>query len=211
MEDGIRVVGSSSMGTLRAAELHPFGMEGYGWVFDSYRNRHLEADDEVGMVHGEPDDGCPVFVDALVNIRQTLRRAVQIGLLSAQLASDLIVTARQMPFTASTWDRLLGAVDAPESCYLARQLPALRVDIKHADALVALHNIIDGCGGAATRPGPPPTVWSQRWKQRWAPPVPVVITTDSGTNTTIEVRDTDVRSLLSICATDRWAYLPALE
>lgn len=35
MADGVRVVGSSSMGALRAAELHPFGMEGYGWVFET--------------------------------------------------------------------------------------------------------------------------------------------------------------------------------
>ncbi|KAA1244755.1 TfuA-like protein [Mycobacterium simiae] len=211
MEDGVRVVGSSSMGALRAAELHPFGMEGYGWVFESYRNGYLEADDEVGMVHGEPEDGYPVFVDALVNIRQTLSLAVQTGLLSAQLESDLIAAARRMPFTARTWDRLLGAVDAPERRYLARQLQALRVDVKRADALVALQQILDGHGGGATRTGPPPTVWSERWKQRWAPSIPITVTTDTGTDTTIEVRDTDVLSLLSICATDRWAYLPALE
>ncbi|ORB89574.1 hypothetical protein LAUMK42_04766 [Mycobacterium persicum] len=44
--DGIRVVGSSSMGALRAAELHPFGMKGYGWVFESYRSGLLDADDQ---------------------------------------------------------------------------------------------------------------------------------------------------------------------
>ena len=30
MEEGIRVLGASSMGALRAAELHPFSMIGYG-------------------------------------------------------------------------------------------------------------------------------------------------------------------------------------
>lgn len=211
IQDGVRVVGSSSMGALRAAELHPFGMEGYGWVFDNYRNGYLEADDEVAMVHGEPEDGYPVFVDALVNIRQTLARGVETGLLSAQLATDLVEKARRTSFTMRTWNRLLDAVDHPEIHCLAKKLTESRVDIKHADALVALRNIADGQGGVATRPGPPPTVWSVRWKQRWAPPAPVTTTSDTDTGTTIEVRDTDVLSLLSICATDRWAHLPALE
>ncbi|OOK67694.1 tfuA-like family protein [Mycobacterium kansasii] len=169
IQDGVRVVGSSSMGALRAAELHPFGMEGYGWVFDNYRNGYLEADDEVAMVHGEPEDGYPVFVDALVNIRQTLARAVETGLLSAQLAADLVETAGRTPFTMRTWDRLLAALEVPERSCLAKQLTASRVDIKHADAVVALRNIVDGQDGVATRPGPPPTVWSVRWKQRWEP------------------------------------------
>ncbi|SON58661.1 hypothetical protein MSIMFI_00139 [Mycobacterium simulans] len=212
LDSGIRVVGSSSMGALRAAELHPFGMEGYGWVFESYRDGHLDADDEVGMVHGEPEDGYPVIVDALVNIRHTLGRAVEIGLLSAQLAADLIETARRMPFTARTWHRLLVAVGVPEISCLAKQLQELRVDIKHADAIVALHNIVEGHrGGAASRPRPPRTIWSERWQQRWAPTIPVAVTNQGHTQTTVEVRDTDVLALLSVCATDRWAYLPALE
>lgn len=210
IQDGVRVVGSSSMGALRAAELHPFGMEGYGWVFESYRNGYLEADDEVAMVHGEPEDGYPVFVDALVNIRQTLARCVETGFLSAQLAADLVEKARRTPFTMRTWDRIFDAVE-PESRYLANQLRALRVDIKHHDAIVALHNVRDGQCGTATSPAPPPTIWSRRWQQRWAPTTSVVITTDSGTKATVEVCDTDVLSLLSVAATDRWAYLPALE
>ncbi|SOJ53743.1 hypothetical protein MSIMFB_01242 [Mycobacterium simulans] len=74
IDDGVRVVGSSSMGALRAAELHPFGMQGYGWVFEGYRDGILDAGDEVGMVHGDPEDGSPVFVDARVNIRHTVAR-----------------------------------------------------------------------------------------------------------------------------------------
>ncbi|MCV7075979.1 TfuA-like protein [Mycobacterium szulgai] len=212
LDGGIRVVGSSSMGALRAAELHPFGMQGYGWVFESYRDGYLDADDEVGMVHGEPEDGYPVFVDALVNIRQTLRRAVETGLLSARLAAELVATARRMPFTARTWHHLLTVTGIPERRCTAKQLAALRVDVKHADALVALRSVAEGHrGGVAARPRPPQTIWSQRWQQRWAPTIPVAVTTDGQTQTTAEVRDTDVLSLLSVCATDRWAYLPALE
>src|SRR5262245_16389942 len=47
MSQGIHVYGSASMGALRAAELHAFGMEGVGKVFESFRDGHLEDDDEV--------------------------------------------------------------------------------------------------------------------------------------------------------------------
>ncbi|CAM4474586.1 hypothetical protein MB901379_02316 [Mycobacterium basiliense] len=209
--DGIRVVGSSSMGALRAAELHPFGMQGYGWVFTAYLDGALEADDEVGMVHGAPEDGYPVFVDALVNIRQTVQRGVQSGVLSAPLADRLIEAARSTTFTQRNWNRLLDAVDAPNSRGLAKQLRSLRVDIKHADAVLALREVLACQGGGARRPGPPPTIWSERWRQRWAPPTPVSVVHESGSGSAVEVIDLDVLSLLSVSATDRWAYLPALE
>ncbi|AGC62850.1 TfuA-like protein [Mycobacterium liflandii 128FXT] len=214
ISDGIRVVGSSSMGALRAAELHPFGMEGYGWVFEGYRDGLLEADDEVGMVHGDPEDGYPIFVDALVNIRQTLAHAVESGLLPAALADQLIDTARSTPFTQRTWNRLLDTVGAGESQNLAKQLRSLRVDIKHADAVLALQEVLRGQASTAVRPGPPPTVWSERWRQRWSPPTPVALDAAESAEPAIDaidVADIDVLSLLSLCASDRWAYLPALE
>ncbi|SOJ57505.1 hypothetical protein MSIMFB_04983 [Mycobacterium simulans] len=119
MAEGVRVVGSSSMGALRAAELYPFGMKGYGWVFESYRDGTLDADDEVGMVHGDHEDGYPVFVDALVNIRHTLARAVESDVMPPLLADELIEAARRTPFTMRTWNHLLDAVGAPQSRSLA--------------------------------------------------------------------------------------------
>lgn len=208
---GVRVVGSSSMGALRAAELHPFGMEGYGWVFESYRDGVLEADDEVGMVHGDPDDGYPIFVDALVNIRQTLARCVESRLLTTTLANQLIDVARSLPFTMRTWNRLLDEAGVSEIRGLARRLRSLRVDIKHADAVLALQQIAGGRASAAVRPAPPPTIWSQHWQRLWAPAAPEAVATEHSHETVIEVRDWDILSLLSVCATDRWAYLPALE
>ncbi|SON60354.1 hypothetical protein MSIMFI_01848 [Mycobacterium simulans] len=199
IDDGVRVVGSSSMGALRAAELHPFGMEGYGWVFEAYRDGILDADDEVGMVHGDPEDGYPVFVDALVNIRHTVARAVESGVLPAPLANQLIETARRTPFTMRTWDRLLNAVGMPRSRDLTNQLQSLRVDIKHADAVLALQQVLNGQPHRATRPGPPPTNWSHRWQQRWAPSTPVSITSDDGGQSVVHIRDLDVLSMLSAC------------
>jgi len=44
---GIPVFGAASMGALRAAELHPFGMRGVGLIFRWYRRYALLPDDAV--------------------------------------------------------------------------------------------------------------------------------------------------------------------
>ncbi|MHC5861232.1 TfuA-like protein, partial [Nostoc sp.] len=55
LEEGIQVLGASSMGALRAAELHNFGMIGYGKVFEWYRDGVHDGDDEVALLHGLPE------------------------------------------------------------------------------------------------------------------------------------------------------------
>src|SRR5579859_4749374 len=47
LSQGIHVFGAASMGALRAAELHPFGMQGVGRIFEAFRDGMLEDDDEV--------------------------------------------------------------------------------------------------------------------------------------------------------------------
>src|SRR5262245_17446347 len=54
---GVRVLGSSSMGALRAAELHRFGMVGVGRIFDAYRDGVLCDDDEVALGHATAEHG----------------------------------------------------------------------------------------------------------------------------------------------------------
>ena len=68
MSEGIHVFGASSMGALRAAELHGLGMRGIGTVFEAYRQNvfapyppPFERDEEVAVMHGPPETG---FVDA---------------------------------------------------------------------------------------------------------------------------------------------------
>jgi len=70
---GIRVIGASSMGALRAAELESFGMEGIGEVFSRYRTGSIESDDEVALICDPVSD--IALSEALVNIRITLADA----------------------------------------------------------------------------------------------------------------------------------------
>src|SRR5205814_1005092 len=66
---GVRVFGASSMGALRAAELHGFGMQGVGRIFEAFRSGELEDDDEVAVVHGDAGIAFAPTSDAMVNLR----------------------------------------------------------------------------------------------------------------------------------------------
>ncbi len=195
LDDGVTVAGASSMGALRAAELHPFGMLGYGEIFAGYRDGRLEADDEVAVVHGSAQDGYPVFVDALVNIRATLSHAESIGLLSAADIGAMVAAARALPFTARHWITLLTEVGLPRE--LAPALRDLRQDVKHRDAVVALRHLRDQVATPA-RPRVPETVWSLRWRQRYGGP-------SDG------MSDVDVLNFVRLCAESDWRYLACLR
>jgi hypothetical protein len=80
---GVHVLGASSMGALRAAELAPFGMVGIGEVHDAYASGDLDADDEVAVAHADRDDGYRPLSEAMVNIRATLRAACRQGAISS--------------------------------------------------------------------------------------------------------------------------------
>jgi len=194
LDDGVTVAGASSMGALRAAELHPFGMLGYGEIFAGYRDGRIEADDEVAMVHGSPHDGYPVFVDALVNIRATLSHAESLGLLSASDTTAMVAAARALPFTARHWITLLTEADLPRE--LAPALRDVRQDVKHRDAVLALRRVRDQVD-TTLRPQVPETIWSVRWRQRYGGPA--------------EVSDVDVLNFVRLSSESGWRYLVCLR
>ena len=75
ISEGVPVFGSASMGALRAAELHSFGMRGVGRIFEAFRDGALEDDDEVAVLHGPAEIGYLAASEPMVNIRETLARA----------------------------------------------------------------------------------------------------------------------------------------
>ena len=83
---GIAVFGASSMGALRAAELHEFGMVGVGQIFEMFRDGVLEDDDEVALQHGPEELNYLPVSEPLVNIRATLKHAFEEGVIENQTA-----------------------------------------------------------------------------------------------------------------------------
>ncbi|WP_448205923.1 TfuA-like protein [Azospirillum sp. sgz302134] len=139
IDQGIAVFGASSMGALRAAELHPFGMVGVGAIYEAFCDGRLEDDDEVAVVHGPAELGYPSLSEAMVNIRRTLSDAVQDDVIPAETARQLESIAKALPYAERGYGRVLRLADdqgVPEEeiADLKLWLPNGRFDQKRDDA-----------------------------------------------------------------------------
>ena len=151
MAEGIHVFGSASMGALRAAELHPFGMRGIGRIFEAYRAGELEDDDEVAVIHGPPETGYLALSEAMVNIRARLAAAERRGIIGAATRAALVRHRQGAVLSRPHLRRVCST--APPGCRctpseiaaLRAWLPQGRIDQKREDALAML----DGDAGAA--------------------------------------------------------------
>lgn len=105
---GVRILGASSMGALRAAEMEAFGMIGVGAIFRAYASGRLTGDDEVALAHGPAEwDWRPLSVP-LVDVRATLHRALRTRALARKEVEALMRAAAGLHYVDRTW---MGAVD----------------------------------------------------------------------------------------------------
>ncbi len=178
---GTPVLGASSMGALRAAEMDVFGMVGLGAIYEGYRDGWLEDDDEVALLHGPADMGYPTLSLAMVNARATLAAAQAAGVLAAPDADRLIAKAKAQFYKSRSWETVL----ADEDTALRGWVAAHAVDQKKADAALLLRHL---ARGAFEQPDPgvhfeEAALWHagvQSWRQRAA-------TADRGDRTTARV------------------------
>ena len=168
MAEGIHVFGSASMGALRAAELHAFGMVGVGRIFEAYRDGELEDDDEVAVIHGPSETGYLALSEALVNIRRTLSEAELAAVISPSSRDALVRLAKELFYHDRTFERLLEAVDesfpAGEIDALRAWLPQGRVDQKREDALAMLAAMR---ALLASGPEPMQVDYTLEWTEVW--------------------------------------------
>lgn len=145
---GAAVFGASSMGALRAAELHAFHMIGVGEVFEAFRDGRYNDDDEVAIVHAAAEDGYRPLSDAMVSLREGVARAVRDGVLGAQSAEVLLAEAKSMFYPDRGWTSMCQAglargVPAEDVAALKEFVATHRPDVKRDDALRMLHRIRD--------------------------------------------------------------------
>lgn len=140
---GIIVVGASSMGALRAAELEPFGMIGIGEVFRMYRDGAVESDDEVALMC-DPTTNM-AFSEALVNIRVTVRHGVDTGFITSDEAETIIETGKALWYPDRSWPRILqsGTFASERKEQIMEWVRSNRIDQKQEDAKEALAYIRD--------------------------------------------------------------------
>jgi hypothetical protein len=149
IEQGIPVYGASSMGALRAAELHAFGMRGVGMIFEHYASGAIEDDDEVAVVHAPSADMADSLSEAMVNLRAGLITAHQRGLISEASCVALTNTAKAMFYAERNWPHLLercagcGVPDA-EAQALRSFVEIERPNQKRDDAIALLTLLASG-------------------------------------------------------------------
>ena len=151
LDRGVVVVGAGSMGALRAAELHGFGMHGVGQVFGAYRVGVLpgwaapfEDDDEVAIVHAPGELGFAPLSDAMVDLRATLTRAEAAGVVGRAACDRLATEMKALHFPQRTLAGLIDAARAAGEVGLSEWLPKHHWSLKAADARAALAAVAQG-------------------------------------------------------------------
>jgi hypothetical protein len=147
MAQGIHVYGAASLGALRAAELADFGMKGIGHVFRQFHTGRLMDDDEVAVLHGPAEVDYVQVTEAMVNVRATIDRALQLGVVEPALAAALVSIAKSVFYKDRTYEAILTAAAehglAPEALRrFAKWLPGGQVDQKRIDAREMLQVIV---------------------------------------------------------------------
>jgi hypothetical protein len=138
---GVHVYGAASMGALRAAELHPFGMRGVGRIFEAFRTERLVSDDEVVVAHAQAAHGFRSVSDALVSIRFGLEELAASGLVAAPLAAELTQAAARAHYSERSWGLVMDearARGADRDCLGAIRAKAAEPDAKAQDAAALL-------------------------------------------------------------------------
>ena len=143
IKKGVRVVGASSMGALRAAEMDTLGMVGIGEIYWMYKSGELESDDEVALVF-DPSSGLALS-EPLINIRFTLKRAREEGIIDAAEHDALLASARSVFYPQRTYPTIVSqtndTVDTKTQERFLVWVEKGQCDQKREDAVEALEYI----------------------------------------------------------------------
>jgi hypothetical protein len=153
IKKGVRVVGASSMGALRAAEMDTLGMVGIGEIYRMYKSGELESDDEVALVF-DPSSGLALS-EPLINIRFTLKRAMREGIITLAEHDLLLASARSLFYPKRTYRAIVAStgdtIDEKIRVQFLEWVSENTVDQKREDAVAALEYI-----GKIAVENPPP-------------------------------------------------------
>jgi TfuA protein len=143
VKKGVKVVGASSMGALRAAEMDTLGMIGIGKIYRMYKTGELESDDEVALVF-DPETRFSLS-EPLINIRFSLKEAERQGIITAQDHAALLTAARSVFYPSRTYPAIaLAAAGTLDRATCERFLSWVdhhACDQKRKDAVAALEYI----------------------------------------------------------------------
>lgn len=146
LDAGVHVLGSSSMGALRAAELCSFGMQGVGRIFQMYRDGEITSDDEVALCF-EPESG-RALSEPLVNIRCAVADLLRAGLLTSEHAAHIVEAASKLHYLDRRYPMILRVAGEALGQDLSSFAPLLRSRDQKRDDAMALCQALAQAGFA---------------------------------------------------------------
>ena len=143
LSNNIKIIGASSMGALRAAELYTFGMVGCGTIFEWYRDGLIDGDDEVALNHGDESNGYLPFSEPMVNIRYNLMQALEEKRISQVQFDDLIDDVKKTYYGDRSYEALFSSStinkwSQKDRDKLIRYIREKNINLKERDAIYAL-------------------------------------------------------------------------
>jgi hypothetical protein len=155
LEQGCAVYGSSSVGALRAAELHGYGMQGIGLCYRLYRGGLITDDDEVALLHGDVSTNYYHFSEPLINARLTLRGLCRRGLLSYDHEKETVRQFKKLHFSERTFGEyrqvLVSTFGIREGARIWELLQLHYRDVKREDAELLVHHVLNSTSSIAGR------------------------------------------------------------
>ncbi len=96
-KEGTLLAGAASLGALRAVELEKFGMVGIGKIFQLYKSRKINADDEVAVTFA-PEGDYKLQSEAMLDIRYNLFLAKKKDIIGSDTKKVLASVAKEIYF-----------------------------------------------------------------------------------------------------------------
>lgn len=151
---GVTILGASSIGALRAAEMDSLGMIGIGPIYRAFASGRLYADDEVALIHAPEEWAWKALSLPLVDCRAELHRSVKSRFLRPEEAREAFRAARSIHYADREWQRLLGetGLSGLRQKAILDWIQAFGISRKRLDALAC----IDAAQKGQFRRQPPP-------------------------------------------------------
>ncbi|EPX78280.1 TfuA-like protein [Litoreibacter arenae] len=169
MADGILVWGGASMGALRAAELHRFGMRGVGTIFEAYVSGEIGEDADVAVTHGPDELDFVATSISMVDVQATIAALRRRRTMTETKLAKVLTAARARHFSARTWRAIASEVHKTRQGRLRLEsiLSSPEIQQKRLDAIDLVRCMAEEADRLEPSCKPPPlTTYYQRIRER---------------------------------------------
>lgn len=157
LDRGVQLAGGASMGALRAAECHEFGMIGIGQIYRNYADGSLSDDAAVAELHAPAELNYLPLTEPLVNVEPTLTKLRISKLVADEVIDELAAIASGIHYRNRTYAAIVSecrSLASHERRAVEEWISAHKIDQKEIDALGILSWLASCAEGRVSGPKP---------------------------------------------------------